>query len=110
MKVELSSTELAVLMEPAKQAQAEVIRLNAEVARLNTQMAVMKYPHTDTGIAHIETKESILNALANVCEQLADGNKIGAIKIVRQLTGIGLKEAKDVVEGNFSGPGYRKLA
>jgi large subunit ribosomal protein L7/L12 len=27
------------------------------------------------------------------------GNKIGAIKVVRELTGLGLKDAKDLVEG-----------
>jgi ribosomal protein L7/L12 len=30
---------------------------------------------------------------------LADGNKIEAIKLVREATGLGLKEAKDFVEG-----------
>ncbi len=29
----------------------------------------------------------------------AGGNKIGTIKVVRELTGLGLKDAKDLVEG-----------
>src|SRR5215472_3862530 len=29
----------------------------------------------------------------------AGGNKIGVIKVVREITGLGLKEAKDLVEG-----------
>jgi len=29
----------------------------------------------------------------------AGGNKIGVIKVVRELTGLGLKEAKDLVDG-----------
>jgi large subunit ribosomal protein L7/L12 len=29
----------------------------------------------------------------------AGGNKIGVIKVVRELTGLGLKDAKDLVEG-----------
>jgi ribosomal protein L7/L12 len=35
---------------------------------------------------------------AEVCTLLAGGNKIAAIKRVRKLTGMGLKEAKDYVE------------
>jgi ribosomal protein L7/L12 len=30
-----------------------------------------------------------------------DGNKINAIKIIREMLGLGLKEAKDLVEGNY---------
>jgi ribosomal protein L7/L12 len=37
--------------------------------------------------------------LAEVSALLAGGNKIAAIKRVRELTGLGLKEAKDYVEG-----------
>lgn len=32
-------------------------------------------------------------------EQTPDNKKIGVIKVVRELTGLGLKEAKDLVEG-----------
>ena len=106
MKVDLSIEELQVLMAPGERAQAEVVRLNAEVAKLNSQLAVMSYPHTDMGN---EYRSVVLNALANVCAQSAHGNKIAAIKIVRELTGIGLKEAKDVVEGNYTGPGFRRI-
>jgi ribosomal protein L7/L12 len=35
--------------------------------------------------------------------RIASSNKIGAIKLVRELTGIGLKEAKDLVEGCYGG-------
>lgn len=106
MKVDVSIEELQVLMAPGERAQSEVVRLNAEVAKLNSQIAVMSYPHTDIGN---EYRSVVLNALANVCAQSAHGNKIAAIKIVRELTGIGLKEAKDVVEGNYTGPGFRKM-
>jgi ribosomal protein L7/L12 len=36
----------------------------------------------------------------NVREALAKGRKIEAIKLLREATGIGLKEAKDIVENN----------
>jgi large subunit ribosomal protein L7/L12 len=35
----------------------------------------------------------------NVELKEAGGNKIGVIKVVREITGLGLKEAKDLVEG-----------
>ena len=35
----------------------------------------------------------------NVVLLEAGGNKIGVIKVVRELTGLGLKEAKDMVDG-----------
>jgi hypothetical protein len=35
---------------------------------------------------------------------IAAGNKIGAIKVYREITGVGLKEAKDAVEAMASDP------
>ncbi|MBI1891014.1 MAG: ribosomal protein L7/L12 [Burkholderiales bacterium] len=40
---------------------------------------------------------------ANVMEALQRGDKIGAIKLLRQQTGLELKDAKDAVEGSSSG-------
>ncbi len=40
-----------------------------------------------------------LAAVARVCAHLAAGNKIEAIKQARSEWGIGLREAKDLVEG-----------
>ncbi len=46
------------------------------------------------GAAAAEEKSSF-----NVELTEAGGNKIGVIKVVRELTGLGLKEAKDMVDG-----------
>lgn len=105
MKIELSSAELQVLMSPAKEAQAEVVRLNAEVARLNAQLATMSYPPTASGQME---KERLTETLVEVCGNMARGNKIAAIKFVRERTGLGLKEAKDLVEGNFDSRGVAR--
>lgn len=43
----------------------------------------------------------LVRKLTPVFKALAHGNKIEAIKLVRSMTGCGLKEAKDCVEGNF---------
>jgi len=98
VKIELSSAELQVLMAPGERAQTEVVRLNAEVAMMSAG---------PTGTAE-DNRYPVINALTHVCTALVNGNKITAIKITRELTGLGLKEAKDVVEGNYTGPGVRK--
>ncbi|MFA7276886.1 MAG: 50S ribosomal protein L7/L12 [Pseudobdellovibrionaceae bacterium] len=46
------------------------------------------------GAAVAEEKDSF-----DVVLEAAGDNKIGVIKVVRELTGLGLKEAKDLVEG-----------
>jgi large subunit ribosomal protein L7/L12 len=46
------------------------------------------------GPAAAEEKDSF-----NIVLEAAGDNKIGVIKVVREITGLGLKEAKDLVEG-----------
>jgi len=46
------------------------------------------------GAAAAEEKDSF-----NVVLEAAGDNKINVIKVVREITGLGLKEAKDLVEG-----------
>lgn len=46
------------------------------------------------GEAAAEEKDSF-----DVILQAAGGNKINVIKVVREITGLGLKEAKDLVDG-----------
>ena len=52
-------------------------------------------PLEDAGAA-LPTRSAEIEAQARAL--LADGNKIEAIKLVREATGLGLKEAKDFVE------------
>ena len=42
---------------------------------------------------------------AEIAQEIASGRKISAIKLVREKTGIGLKEAKEFVEDFTSGGG-----
>ena len=44
---------------------------------------------------------AFLRKMSTVFSYVASGQKINAIKEVREMLGCGLKEAKDVVEGNF---------
>ncbi|MBO9575853.1 MAG: ribosomal protein L7/L12 [Sphingobium sp.] len=50
------------------------------------------------GASRAGLPESDAELEAQVRALLADGNKIDAIKLVRETTGLGLKEAKDFVE------------
>ena len=45
------------------------------------------------------TKEEVVEFIANMTVLELSANKIGVIKVVRALTGLGLKEAKDKVDG-----------
>ncbi len=45
-------------------------------------------------------------ALDAAAEHIRAGNKIAAIKLVREMTGLGLKEAKDLVESRWPAPTY----
>jgi ribosomal protein L7/L12 len=47
--------------------------------------------------------------LSEVRAALATGNKIGAIKLYREVAGVGLKEAKDAVEAMDVGPSSMSL-
>ena len=47
---------------------------------------------------HLDIREADSGAPPGVMEELAAGRKIQAIKLYRQATGVGLREAKDVVE------------
>src|SRR6188768_3717664 len=47
-----------------------------------------------TGAAAVEEKTSF-----NVILKAPGANKLGIVKIVKELTGLGLKEAKDLVDG-----------
>jgi large subunit ribosomal protein L7/L12 len=57
-------------------------------------VAVQGGPAQATQAAPVEEKTEFTVVLAD-----AGANKINAIKVVREITGLGLKEAKDLVEG-----------
>jgi ribosomal protein L7/L12 len=46
--------------------------------------------------------DMLLFKLNAIIRQAMDGNRINAIKLLRELTNCGLKEAKDVIEGNYA--------
>lgn len=101
----VNAEELKVLLEPGRQAQEEVVKLTAQVARLESKLEKFTIPMTVPDDSRNVVNSQVLDLLTNVCHALARNEKIRAIKIVREFTHVGLKEAKDIVEGNYSGPG-----
>ncbi len=99
MKIELSCAELEVIQAPIKAMADEVVRMNVEVARLQERLASGGTVASTDGF---RGSEALLRLLTRVCSHLASNEKINAIKVVREVTGCGLKEAKDVVEGNYA--------
>ena len=77
-----------------------VIQIAELVKELETKWGVSAAPVAVAGpaaagpAAAVEEKTEFTVVLAE-----AGANKINAIKVVREITGLGLKEAKDLVEG-----------
>lgn len=80
MKIECETYELVNLMQEVR-AQAQPSTSMAQLAGQFSRMQLVK--------------------VSEAFGEAARGNKINAIKIVREVTGLGLKEAKDIVEGNL---------
>ena len=63
------------------------------VSAAAASVAVAAAPAAGAAAAHAEEKTEFAAVLTAV-----GGNKIGVIKVVREITSLGLKEAKDLVE------------
>ena len=94
----MASEKITKLMEDVKS--LTVLELNDLVKALEEEFGV-------TAAAPVAAAGAVAGAGAAAAEQteftvvLKDGgaNKIGTIKVVREITGLGLKEAKELVDG-----------
>ncbi|MBI5654727.1 50S ribosomal protein L7/L12 [Candidatus Uhrbacteria bacterium] len=73
---------------------AELVKVLEDKFGVSAAAPVMMAAAGGAGAAAAEEKTSF-----NVELTEAGGNKIGVIKVVREVTGLGLKEAKDLVDG-----------
>lgn len=80
MKIELDTYELDNLMSVVEGR----LRASAPPARADSHFSMPQ-----------------LVRLSEAFQNVQFGNRIQAIKIIREVTGLGIKEAKDLVEGNF---------
>jgi large subunit ribosomal protein L7/L12 len=72
----------------------ELIKSMEEKFGVSAAAVAVAAPAAGAAAAAVEEKTEFNVVLAKVGE-----NKINVIKVVRELTGLGLKEAKDLVEG-----------
>ena len=72
---------------------AELVKVLEEKFGVSAAAPVMMAGGATGGAAAVEEKSSF-----NVELTETGGNKIGVIKVVREVTGLGLKEAKDIVD------------
>jgi large subunit ribosomal protein L7/L12 len=73
---------------------AELVKVLEDKFGVSAAAPVMMAAGAGAGAAAAEEKTSF-----NVELTEAGANKIGVIKVVREVTGLGLKEAKDLVDG-----------
>ena len=80
----------------------DIAALKAEVARLTTLVETL-YKHLGIGQLGATSLEQPDPAIVDAIQR---GNKIQAIKLWRERTNVGLKEAKDAVEALARSMGY----
>jgi ribosomal protein L7/L12 len=76
----------------------EDVSTNDEASPSGKKLAIPAPTSTVGGLANTP---ALLRKLSGIMAYVASGQKINAIKEVRELFGCGLKEAKDVVEGIY---------
>ena len=93
----MASEKINALVEEVKTLSvlelSELVHTLEEVFGVSAAAAAVAAPAAGAGAAEEEKTEF------DVVLKAAGANKIAVIKVVRALTGLGLKEAKDAVEG-----------
>ena len=79
--------------------QARVSQLEEQVSRLNAALAALQGGGAAASpVAPAPVAPALVDQYAEARAAAAAGNKIEAIKIVREQSGLGLRAAKDLVE------------
>jgi large subunit ribosomal protein L7/L12 len=76
-----------------------VLELNELVKALETKFGVSASAPAAAAAAAAPAAAAEEQTAFDVILKAAGANKIGVIKVVREVTGLGLKEAKDLVDG-----------
>jgi len=79
--------------------QMSVLELNELVKALETKFGVSAAAPAAAAAAGPAAAAAEEKTAFDVILKAAGANKIGVIKVVREVTGLGLKEAKDLVDG-----------
>ena len=95
----LSNQEIVdALKEKSLLEASELVKLIEETFGVSAAAAAVAAP-SGGGAAAEAAPAAEEKTEFDVILQAAGGNKINVIKVVREITGLGLKEAKDLVEG-----------
>jgi len=96
----LSNQEIVdALKEKSLLEAAELVKLIEETFGVSAAAAAVAAPSGGGGAAAEAAPAAEEKTEFDVILQAAGGNKINVIKVVREITALGLKEAKDLVEG-----------
>lgn len=90
--------ELLELQARVGRLEEQVARLTAQLAALRTTPAASSAPGGAAVAVPGATAAPVADAYAEARALAAAGNKIHAIKVVREQSGLSLKAAKDLVE------------
>ena len=94
----LSNQEIVdALKEKTLLEASELVKMLEEAFGVSAAAAAVAAPATGGGGEAAPAAEE--QTEFNVILQAAGGNKINVIKVVREITALGLKEAKDLVDG-----------
>jgi large subunit ribosomal protein L7/L12 len=77
---------------------SELVKEIEETFHVSAAAAAVAAPAAAAGAAGQAAEESVEKTEFDVILQAVGGNKINVIKVVREVTALGLKEAKDLVE------------
>jgi ribosomal protein L7/L12 len=98
MKIECTSEEMNDLLDKQREAGEAAGKAAMKAELLYTS----KPSDHNVQATYVANNNLALAAkLSLAFAEVSRGNKINAIKLVREATGLGLIEAKDVVEGNL---------
>jgi hypothetical protein len=90
-----SKLDLFVVLDNQTHINTKLDRIEAKLDQLITNQTSVPPPIPDRPPVHLREVQYMFSGIVN-------GRKIEAIKGLRAVTGIGLKEAKDLIEGYFN--------
>jgi large subunit ribosomal protein L7/L12 len=95
--MKMASEKITAIVESVKA--LTLLELNELVKAVEEEFGVSAAPVAAVGVAAAAAPAAEEKTEFDVILASFGSNKLGVIKVVRELTGLGLKDAKDLVEG-----------
>lgn len=100
--IRLPEAAIAAMAQGNKVQAVAIVRREMGLGLAEAKDLVERHHGTDSASAGLEAQP---DGLSSVREAIASGHKLEAVKRMRELTGLGLKEALDEVEAMAAGSG-----